>query len=184
MTRAVFLGRFQPLHLGHKKVIEKYREEFEDLILGVGSSSKQRDEENPLSFEEREEMIKDCFPDLEVIGLEDEERTEEGNRIWSEKIAEKTDADVLISGNELVQHLVEEHTSMEVVEPEMHDPDIYSGTEVRRRIRAGEEWRYLVPKCSKQKIEELEEAIKESGINYEFNPGWKKENAFHGTAEE
>jgi len=49
---------------------------------------------------------------------------------------------------------------MELEEQELYDPEIYSGTEVRRRIKSDEEWRYLVPKCAKQKIEDLVETVK------------------------
>ncbi len=73
---------------------------------------------------------------------------------------------------------------MEVIEPEMHDPEIYSGTEIRRRMRSGEEWRYLVPRCAQDRVEEYEDKICESGIDYEFEPGWKRDNAYHGTAED
>ncbi len=90
----------------------------------------------------------------------------------------------MISGNELVQTLVEEFTDLEVVEPELHDPEIYSGSEIRRRMRSGEEWRYLVPKCAQDCIEQKEKDIREAGINYNFEPGWKKKNAYHGTADE
>ncbi|MFB6116721.1 MAG: adenylyltransferase/cytidyltransferase family protein [Candidatus Nanosalina sp.] len=181
MSEAIFLGRFQPFHEGHYKVVEKYMDDFEDLKIVIGSAGKKDEEENPLSFEERKEIIQECFPDLKVQALEDEEKTEEGNRKWASKL-EKFNADTVISGNSLVQRLVEEYTDMDVLEPELHDPEIYSGTEIRRRIRSGEEWRYLVPKCAQDRIEELEERIREAGIDYEFEPGWKKENAYHGTA--
>ncbi|MDY6774277.1 MAG: adenylyltransferase/cytidyltransferase family protein [Candidatus Nanohaloarchaea archaeon] len=174
--KAVFLGRFQPLHLGHHEVIEKQLEEQEEFVVAVGSAGKSREEDNPLGFEERKEIIQNCFPGLEVIGIEDDEKTEEGNRRWAEKLEEKLEADLVISNNELVRDLVEEHTEMDVRQQEMYEPEIYSGTEVRRRIRSGEEWRYLVPGCAAGKIEDLVDEIKESGIQYEFRPGWKKEN--------
>ncbi len=180
MTRVVFLGRFQPFHKGHARVIEKRNDD--DFAVAVGSAEKSREEENPLSFEERKEIIRECFPELEVIEVQDTEKTPKGNRIWAEKLEEETGADTIISGNELVQRLVREHTSMEVKQPELHDPDIYSGTEIRRRIRSGEEWRYLVPECAEKKLETFLEEIRDSGIKYEFNPGWKKENSSHGTS--
>lgn len=174
-STAGFLGRFQPFHEGHKNVVEEYRDKFDVFKIIVGSADKEREEENPLTFEERKEIIHECFPDIEVLPLKDEEKTEEGNREWVEKI-EGLDIDTVISQNELVQRLVSEHTALELVAQDLYDPEIYSGTEVRRRIKSGEEWRYLVPKCAKEKIEEFTENIKESGIQYEFKPGWKKEN--------
>jgi len=180
MTRAAFLGRFQPIHEGHHQVVERYREEFTDFRIIVGSASKERKEKNPLSFEERQEIIQECFPEINVESIEDEGKDEENNRRWAEKLEDR-DIDAVISQNDLVKRLVNEYTDLELIEQDLYDPEIYSGTEIRRRIRSGEEWRYLVPGCAKEKIEEFQEIIKESGIQYEFKPGWKKENAMRDT---
>ncbi|MFB6242367.1 MAG: adenylyltransferase/cytidyltransferase family protein [Candidatus Nanosalina sp.] len=181
--KAAFIGRFQPFHLGHRHVIEKYREEFEELYIVIGSAGESRTEENPLTAEERRKVIRACYPDLEIHEIEDEEKDEEGNRKWIGKIEDETDADAIISRNDLVREIVESFSDLDLVEQDLHDPDVYSGTEIRRRIRSGEEWRYLVPDCAEERISKLEERIRESGIQYEFEPGWKKENAYHGTAE-
>lgn len=174
--KAAFIGRFQPFHQGHHHAIKRCREEFDELEIVIGSSGESRTEENPLTAEEREEIIRNCFPKMEIKYLEDEERGDEGNRLWAEKLDRKLDAEVLVTHNELVKSLAEEHTNLEVREHEMHEEDLYSGTEVRRRIRSGEEWRYLVPGCAKETIEDKIEHIKESGVQYEFEPGWNPEN--------
>lgn len=182
--KAAFLGRFQPLHKGHLQVIENYRERYDSLELVIGSADISRTEENPLTAEEREEVIRGCFPDIDILYLEDESRDSEGDKLWAEKLEDKIDASLLLTRNELVKELMEEKTGIKVEEQEMYDEDLYSGTEVRRRMRSGEEWRYLVPGCSKEKLEELADKVKKSGKQYEFEPGWKRENAYHGTAED
>jgi len=96
---------------------------------------------------------------------------------------EKKEFDVVISGNDKAKDIIEKHTDIRVERPEMFSEKIYSGTEVRRRINSGEEWRYLTPECSHEVLEGLLEKIKNSGTQYNFEPGWKKENSFHGTAE-
>lgn len=183
MVNAAFLGRFQPLHLGHSQVIEGYIEEYDELEVVIGSAGESRTGENPLTADERKELIHACFPDVEIEEIEDEERDEDGNRKWAQKLEKKIDADVLITQNDLVKELAREHTDLKVEEQELYDEELYSGTEIRRRIRSGEEWRYLVPDCAREKLSELTEKIKESGTQYEFEPGWKRENAYHGTAE-
>ena len=181
--KGVLIGRFQPLHRGHKKVIDTYRSEFDEFELVVGSADEERTEDNPLSFKERKDIIKACYPDLNIVPVADESRDDEGNRRWVEKIKEKTEADKIVSQNPLVKKVVEKYSDMELVEQEMHDPDIYSGTTVRRRIKAGEEWRYLVPECAEDKLAEKLEDIKGSGVQYEFEPGWTKKNAYHDTVD-
>ncbi|MFB6158924.1 MAG: adenylyltransferase/cytidyltransferase family protein [Candidatus Nanohalobium sp.] len=177
--KVAYLGRFQPFHIGHKKVIEEHREEHEDFSVIIGSAEESRTEENPLTAEERKNLIQECFPGLEINEKEDRD----SHRKWTQELEAETDADAIISQNDLVKRLIREHTEMKVIEQELYNPEIYSGTEARRRIKSGEEWRYLIPECCKNKMEELTETIKKSGINYEFEPGWKKENAYHSTAD-
>lgn len=180
--KTVFVGRFQPLHRGHKQVIEDYVDSDENFAVVIGSADKKREEKNPLSAEEREEIIKECFPGLEVLHLEDEGQDEEGNRRWLENL-KGLGAERVISRNDLVGELASEDEDLMHMEQDLYDPEIYSGTEVRRRIRSGEEWRYLVPSCSEEVLEEFLEEIRDSGINYDFKPGWKRENAYHDTFE-
>jgi len=172
----VFLGRFQPLHNGHHHAIKTALDKHEDLKIVIGSADKSGTEKNPLTAEERKDIIKECFPKVETLSLEDDE----SDKVWIEKL-EELQPETVISGNERVRNIVEEFTDWNIEKPEMFHPEIYSGTEVRRRIKSDEEWRYLVPECSKKKLETYIETIKSSGIQYEFEPGWKRENASHGT---
>ncbi len=57
----VFIGRFQPIHVGHLRVIKQALEKSDRLILLVGSSNRARDIRNPFSYAERVEMISLCF---------------------------------------------------------------------------------------------------------------------------
>lgn len=53
----VFIGRFQPFHVGHLEVMLSALEQASTLIVLVGSSNQPRTEKNPFTFEERKEMI-------------------------------------------------------------------------------------------------------------------------------
>lgn len=54
----LFLGRFQPLHLGHLKDIKRASAECDQVIIGIGSSQEENTVDNPFSFEERKTMIR------------------------------------------------------------------------------------------------------------------------------
>jgi len=177
-----FLGRFQPFHLGHYKVIESHKDEYDEFKVIIGSSNTSGTEDNPLTFEERQNLIHSCFPNLKIVELEDTEDTTEGDIVWAEKL-EELGLDIIISGNSTVEDLINKHTNLEFIRPKMHNDEIYSGTEVRRRVKSGEEWRYLTPKCSHTVLEDLTEQIKNSGTQYNFEPGWEKKNSYHSTAE-
>lgn len=177
--KAVFLGRFQPFHKGHHKVVENNKDSFEDFAVVIGSSQESRTEENPLTVEERKEIIKACFPEVKIYSLDDHEEDE----VWINNLKDKTGANAVLAQNKTVKQLVSEDKDLELIEHDLHDREIYSGSEARRRIKSGEEWRYLTPECAKETIEKYVDEIKESGVQYEFQPGWKKENAYHGTAD-
>ena len=53
----VFIGRFQPLHLGHEHVIARTLEQVERLIVLVGSANVARDPRKPFTYAEREAML-------------------------------------------------------------------------------------------------------------------------------
>lgn len=53
----VFIGRFQPFHIGHQAVIEKALQIANRVIVLVGSAGKPRSSKNPWSFNERANMI-------------------------------------------------------------------------------------------------------------------------------
>lgn len=57
----IFIGRFQPLHLGHEAVIRGALEKVETLIVVVGSSHMAPTPKNPFTFEERAAMIRAVF---------------------------------------------------------------------------------------------------------------------------
>lgn len=63
MTKtAVFLGRFQPFHIGHYSIVEKILTEYKRLMLVIGSAEKSGTDENPWTLQEREEIIRASIP--------------------------------------------------------------------------------------------------------------------------
>lgn len=59
---AVFIGRFQPFHIGHLFVFEQALKHAKHLIVLVGSSGGARSLRNPFSFTERQQMITASLP--------------------------------------------------------------------------------------------------------------------------
>ncbi|HET8729917.1 MAG TPA: bifunctional nicotinamide-nucleotide adenylyltransferase/Nudix hydroxylase [Moraxellaceae bacterium] len=53
----IFIGRFQPLHLGHLAVLQQGLERAEKLIVLIGSAWQPRSVRNPWSYAEREAMV-------------------------------------------------------------------------------------------------------------------------------
>lgn len=57
----IFIGRFQPFHNGHKKVIDRALELSKNVIVFIGSANSARCYRNPWTFEERKEMIYNSY---------------------------------------------------------------------------------------------------------------------------
>lgn len=61
---AIFIGRFQPLHLGHEAIIRKAFEIAKTPLIFVGSATASRSLRNPFTFEERKIMISRALQDI------------------------------------------------------------------------------------------------------------------------
>lgn len=59
----VFIGRFQPFHNGHARVVERALSESQQLVILVGSAHRPACLRNPWSFKEREAMIRSTLSD-------------------------------------------------------------------------------------------------------------------------
>ena len=59
----VFVGRFQPFHLEHKRIIDIALENSRNVLILVGSAGKARTIRNPFTFDERKHMIIDAVED-------------------------------------------------------------------------------------------------------------------------
>ena len=70
----VFIGRFQPVHLGHLKVFEEGLKQASRLYVLIGSTEQPRNLRNPFTFEERKSMVEGCVSDpsrIRIIALPD-----------------------------------------------------------------------------------------------------------------
>ncbi|QJQ96676.1 MULTISPECIES: bifunctional nicotinamide-nucleotide adenylyltransferase/Nudix hydroxylase [Halomonadaceae] len=66
----VFIGRFQPPHLGHIAVIHEALKRSRQVIVLVGSAWQASSLRNPWRFEERQQMLRGCFDDDDNERLE------------------------------------------------------------------------------------------------------------------
>jgi nicotinamide-nucleotide adenylyltransferase len=156
MTRAFYIGRFQPYHNGHQYVLERIAKTADEIIIGVGSAQLSHEPENPFSAGERILMItgslKDIGIPLYVIPIEDIKR----NALWVAHVRSMAPPfDLIYSSNPLVMRLFAEE-GVPVESPAMYARELHSGTEIRRRMLKGEAWEQLVPPFVVTVIQEIE----------------------------
>ncbi len=156
MKRAFYIGRFQPYHLGHHAVLTKIADEVDEVVIGIGSAQKSHDLSDPFTAGERVMMIRHALEDINIrhyaLPIEDIQQ----NSIWVSYILSRTPPfDIVYSNNPLVIRLFEE-ADIDVLQSPMYQRDIYSGTEIRKKMIAGEEWEHLVPPAIADAIEEID----------------------------
>jgi bifunctional NMN adenylyltransferase/nudix hydrolase len=57
----VFIGRLQPLHIGHKAVIDRALERAHQVVILIGSANEARSIKNPFTYEERAHMVESLY---------------------------------------------------------------------------------------------------------------------------
>ena len=97
MTRALFIGRFQPFHKGHLAAI-KYIEKKADSII-ICLAAHVPDENNPFSIGERKKMIRDCGISHRIEVIKDTDSDE----AWSDMIIRRFHPDMIFSNNPWTQ---------------------------------------------------------------------------------
>ena len=156
MRRAFYIGRFQPYHYGHQTVIDRIAGEADEIIIGIGSAQLSHDSENPFTAGERVLMITSALKTLKipyyVIPIEDIKR----NALWVAHIISMTPPfDIVYTSNPLVIRLFTE-AGIPVCSPSLFERQTHSGTSIRKMMRCGCSWEYLVPPV-------VVEVIRESG---------------------
>ena len=67
--KALFIGRFQPFHIGHLKVILEASKKYKKIIIGIGSSQYCNTIDNPFTYEERKLMIDESLKHIKSCGF-------------------------------------------------------------------------------------------------------------------
>ena len=88
-NKGLIVMRGQPLHNGHKSLIDLMLKECKKSYIILGSIQESRTEKNPFTFEERKQMIKNVYgSSVFVDGMED---MPNNNEAWLDGIMKKID---------------------------------------------------------------------------------------------
>ncbi len=156
-ARALFLGRFQPLHKGHMSVIEDITSEVARLLIVVGSSQYSHSFENPFTAGERvwmiEESLVEAGLEATIIPVPDIHR----NSLWVSHVETFVPPfDVCYMNNPLPTRLFRE-AGYEVRSFDLVERDRYEATRVRNRmVRDDGCWKELVPDAVARVIETVD----------------------------
>jgi nicotinamide-nucleotide adenylyltransferase len=155
--RGLYIGRFQPYHLGHQAVLKKIAQEVDEIVVVIGSAQESHTPENPFTGGERMEMIYAALTEVGlrecsvVTPLQDIQR----NSVWASHLRSMVPRfDVVYSNNPLVIQLMTE-AGIDIRRSPMYQREQYSGTAIRKLMRENGEWPLLVPDSVSAFIREI-----------------------------
>jgi len=148
IMNALFIGRFQPFHKGHLLFLQSICDQYDEIIIGIGSSQYSNTQENPFSYDERKMMIEKSLEEAgltnyRIVAIPDIHNPPQ----WvSHVISIVSDFDVVLSNNSLTKKLFSEKEYV-VKKTDLFSRENYSGKEIRKRMMHNKSWENLVPEA-------------------------------------
>lgn len=145
----LYVGRFQPVHLGHVHAIKHIVSSHGKIIIAIGSSLTSHDKDNPFTLGERLQMLHLALQEAR-IGLEKCIITSVpdipyAHFLWVRLVEAMCPPFKLIYTNQPFTGRLFKEAGYEVKPIPFLERDKYSGAEIRRRIILGIDWSELVP---------------------------------------
>lgn len=146
----LFIGRFQPFHLGHLVAVQFGLSHVENLWVGIGSSDKSNEKRNPFSADERKEMILSSLEStmlkrIKIFYIPDIYDHEK----WTyhvDSIVPKYD--IVFSNDDFTLTLYQKR-GIKTMKVSLKEREKFSGTYIREMIATGKNWKELVSEGTK-----------------------------------
>ena len=140
----LFIGRFQPFHLGHLDAIKQIAKECDTIIIAIGSAQYASTPDNPLSYQERKKLIEEVLGNrwkYTLFPVEDVHQAQS----WVEHINLKVPKyDYVFTSNGFVEDLFSEQG---IPVKRLKFNVKISGEEIRNMINErNENWKQFVPR--------------------------------------
>jgi len=152
----LLIGRFQPFHLGHLDALHFALTQVEKLWVGIGSSNKPPQKQNPFTADERKEMILSSIDEsisnkIEIYFIPDSDN----HQRWIENINTIIPKyDIVFTNDELTEHLYKKRGTKVITVP-YNKRDLLSGTNVRDKLVSDQKWEHLVPDGTKNILNQI-----------------------------
>jgi nicotinamide-nucleotide adenylyltransferase len=149
VNRGLFVGRFQPMHIGHLEVIKSLLKILDELVIVIGSSQRSHEPDNPFTSGERIMMIR---ASLNEVGMNPSKYylipvpDVQNHSTWVSQVISSSPPFMIVYSNDALTRRLFHEAGVKVENIPFINRGSYSSTEVRRRILAGEDWKILLPK--------------------------------------
>lgn len=157
--RGLFLGRFNPFHLGHLMAVKEILDKEEELIIAIGTTQHSHSLENPFTAGERVLMIHAAMKEakisldrLFIVTIPDIFR----NSVWVSHLRSYCPPfSCVYTNNSLTKRLFNEAGS-KVLSTGPFNRDDFKGSQIRDLMVNGDEWKFMVPNAVLKVIESID----------------------------
>ena len=157
--RGLFVGRFQPFHLGHLNAIKDILKEVEELVIVIGGAQYSHNINNPFTAGERLIMVRNALEEagidysrVWVVPVPDVHL----HMMWVSAVEGYTPPFDLVYSNEPLTRRLFIEAGYKVKAVRFYERKLYSSTEIRERMLKGKSWEKLVPKGVAAFIKEID----------------------------
>jgi nicotinamide-nucleotide adenylyltransferase len=159
VNRGLYVGRFQPFHLGHLDAIKYCLKQLDELVIVIGSAQYSHNSNNPFTAGERLVMVRRAlleagvdYSKLWIVPVPDVHL----HMLWVSAVEGYTPKfNVLYSNEPLTRRLFME-AGYPVKDMPLFDRKVYMSTVVREKMSKGDSWMELVPKSVADFILEID----------------------------
>ena len=158
-NRGLYVGRFQPFHLGHLGAIKAVLKEIDELVIVIGSAQYSHKMNNPFTAGERLVMIRRALTEAKVdysklwiVPVPDVHL----HMIWVSALEGYTPKFNVCFSNEPLSRRLFIEAGYEVKNIPFFDRKQYMSTVIREKMLQDDSWRELVPKSVADFINEID----------------------------
>ncbi len=159
IKRGLYVGRFQPFHLGHLDAIRQVLRHVDELVIAIGSAQYSHTLRDPFTAGERLVMVRMA---LSEAGVEEERfwvvpvPDVHLHMMWVSSLEGYTPHfDVVFSDEPLTRRLFLE-SGYEVKSIRLYQRKLYASTLIRERMVNQQKWMHLVPKSTATFIKQID----------------------------
>ncbi|HJW65381.1 MAG TPA: nicotinamide-nucleotide adenylyltransferase [Candidatus Bathyarchaeia archaeon] len=159
VTRGLYVGRFQPFHLGHLEAIQRVLKEADEAVIVIGSAQYSHNTNNPFTAGERLVMIRKALKEADVdysrvwvVPVPDVHL----HMLWVAALEGYTPPFKVVFSNEPLTRRLFMEAGYKVKSIRFFERKDYNSTLVREKMLQDDSWTSLVPKSVADFITEID----------------------------
>jgi len=159
VNRGLYVGRFQPFHIGHLDAIKYALENVEELVIVIGSAQYSHNNHDPFTAGERLMMVHNALLEANVdlskvwvVPVPDVHL----HMLWVSAVEGYTPKFNVVFSNEPLTRRLFMEAGYPVKELPLFDRKQYTSTLVRQKMLQDASWTKLVPKAVAKFIKEID----------------------------